>query len=207
MESYEDRTYLWGATVRLRRPVPGLAQGYVGVVSWEQLDERVEGEIFARFWTWLEEVRERCQSDGASFRAYCFWAQAEDGAMNRALQFLADPALRARVEQFRRRESGEWIDLHDVVTHQIQTDGPTGLKKLARAAGFEWRDESPSGEASLHWYRQAVAQGPDSATWRERLLQYNEDDCVATAALRDWLNGPAKALVHRDDWPPRDGTS
>ena len=27
---------------------------------------------------------------------------------------------------------------------------------------------------------------------------YNEDDCRATQALRDWLNGPARELAHRD---------
>jgi predicted RecB family nuclease len=30
-------------------------------------------------------------------------------------------------------------------------------------------------------------------------MDYNEDDCRATKALRDWLNGPARDLAHRDD--------
>ena len=39
-----------------------------------------------------------------------------------------------------------------------------------------------------------------AAASRARILEYNEDDCRATKALRDWLNGPAKALAHRDDF-------
>ncbi len=203
MESCEDRTYLWGARIRLARPVEGVVEGYVSVVSWDPLTAEVEAEVFARFWRWFDSVRHHAERAGATFRAYCFWAQAEDGAMNRALNTLSDPALRARVEHFRRRETGEWIDLHEVVSHQIQTDGPTGLKKLARAAGFDWRDESPSGEASLLWYRHATSDEPDAPRWRERLLAYNEDDCAATAALRDWLNGDARHLPSRDVWPPQ----
>jgi predicted RecB family nuclease len=50
------------------------------------------------------------------------------------------------------------------------------------------------------WYE--VATNDDSVTAtdsRQRILEYNEDDCRATKALRDWLNGPARALPHRDD--------
>ncbi len=207
MESCEDRTYLWGARVRSSVHLTNLPSGYVSFVSWDPLSPELEARVFVEFWTWLEEVRAIARQSGATFRAYCFWAQAEDGAMNRALDTLGDEDLRTRVEEFRRRENGEWIDLHEVVSQHIQTDGPTGLKKLARAAGFEWRDESPSGEASLRWYREALADSPDAGTWRARLLAYNEDDCAATAALRDWLNGPARTLAHRDEWPPKSTAS
>ncbi len=50
------------------------------------------------------------------------------------------------------------------------------------------------------WYEVATRGGNDeAATSRQRILDYNEDDCLATKALRDWLNGPAKTLAHRDD--------
>jgi predicted RecB family nuclease len=101
---------------------------------------------------------------------------------------------------FRRAEPAQWIDLHDVAKRQLQTEGPLGLKQLAMAAGFRWRDVNPSGEASILWYEEATRGDELTAhAARERLVEYNEDDCRATKALRDWLNGAARSLPHRDD--------
>ncbi len=200
MESYDDMTYLWGATVRLTAPVPGVVDGAHSFVTWDALTPESEASVFRSFWHWLHELREQTMASGHTFAAYCFWAQAEDSAMDRALLTLGDDAPEhAHVTAFRRHQPPQWIDLHDVAKRSIQTDGPLGLKHLAKAAGFSWRDEHPSGEASMGWYEVAVSQDPTAMASRERLLQYNEDDCRATAALRDWLNGPAKELPHRDD--------
>jgi predicted RecB family nuclease len=51
----------------------------------------------------------------------------------------------------------------------------------------------------MRWYEIATGEGDDALASRQRILDYNEDDCRATAALRDWLNGPARRLPHRDD--------
>jgi predicted RecB family nuclease len=200
MESYDDATYLWGANVTLNVPVDGVQAGYQAFVEWGELTPRAESEVFARFWKWFEEIRRISEDDGRTFAAYCFWAQAEDGAMNRA---VATPVpggpTRADLDGFRSAEPAEWIDLHVLAKGQIQTTGPLGLKQLATMSGFRWRDLNPSGEASMLWYEVAVSNSSDAQTSRQRLLEYNEDDCRATKALRDWLNGPAKDLAHRDD--------
>ncbi len=205
MESYEDATYLWGAVVSLARPVPGVTSGYHAEATFESLTPAGEAALFARFWAWLEGVRTACEDAGATFCAYCFWATAEDGAMDRAVARTEDEALARAlgegVASFRRARPARWVDLHDVVSRQIQTDGPLGLKLVARAAGFEWRDPSPSGEASIAWYERAVGDDADADAHRRRLLEYNEDDCRATRALRDWLEGDARALPHRDEPP------
>jgi predicted RecB family nuclease len=121
--------------------------------------------------------------------------------MNRAvLAPVADGPTFSDLEQFRRHAPNEWVDLHDLAKRQIQTEGPLGLKQLAAAAGFSWRDKNPSGEASMLWYEVATTDDSvEALTSRQRILEYNEDDCRATKALRDWLNGPAQALAHRDD--------
>jgi predicted RecB family nuclease len=50
------------------------------------------------------------------------------------------------------------------------------------------------------WYEEATRDDSgESLASRERIIAYNEDDCRATKALRDWLNGPARSLAHRDD--------
>ena len=200
MESYDDVTYLWGASVTVHQGVVGVEAGHVAFAEWGELTAKSEAANFSAFWSWLSNVRRLCEEQGRSFAAYCFWAQAEDGAMNRAvLEPLEGGPTTADLDSFRHTSPPQWIDLHDLAKEQIQTEGPLGLKQLAVAAGFQWRDANPSGEASMLWYELALGQDPQAQTSRSRLLDYNEDDCRATRALRNWLNGPAKLLAHRDD--------
>jgi predicted RecB family nuclease len=202
MESYNDTTYLWGALVSTRRHVEGVTAGYVSFECFEHLNADAEARIFRDFWQWFIQLRDHVHARGASFAAYCFWAQAEDGAMNRAVSF--DSSLtpnRAELDEFRHSQPPEWIDLHEVAKRQIQTDGPLGLKSLARNAGFQWRDENPSGEASMTWYEEATGSTDIASSARQRILEYNEDDCRATYALREWLNDGARKLPHRDERP------
>ena len=202
MESYDDATYLWGAYVTLNRPVVGVTAGYHHFVTWEALTPETEARVFARFWSWFDQLRERCHEQEVTVAGYCFWAQAEDGAMNRAVAYkLTDGPTNADLDEFRRAVPPEWLDLHDLAKAQIQTEGPLGLKQLAGGAGFHWRDVHPSGEASMLWYEVARGEDAHAALSRQRILDYNEDDCRATKALRDWLNGPARTLAHRDDFP------
>ncbi len=200
MESDGEHTYLWGAYVRVTSGVTieGVLEGYHPFVDWDEPSADSEARVFAEFWAWFSALRATCDERSHSFAAYCFWAQAEDGAMNRAVAVRADGPTPGDLEEFRTHSPAQWIDLHEHAKAQIQTEGPLGLKVLARAAGFDWRDENPSGEASMAWF-EAARDGDDAEHWRQRILEYNEDDCRATQALRDWLNGPARALAHRDD--------
>ena len=79
------------------------------------------------------------------------------------------------------------IDLYyDVV--KPKTEWPTrdySIKTLATYLGFSWRDTDPSGASSIEWYHRWVETGDDSI--RQRILQYNEDDCIATRVLLDGI--------------------
>lgn len=72
-----------------------------------------------------------------------------------------------------------------------------GLKKIAPVAGFNWRDaEAGGGEASMAWYREAVGyDGEPDETQRTRILQYNEDDVIATKVLREWMTDRAEKEI------------
>jgi predicted RecB family nuclease len=66
------------------------------------------------------------------------------------------------------------------------TEWPTSdysIKTLARYAGFEWRDADPSGASSIEWYARWL-ETRDPAI-KQRILQYNEDDCHAMRVLLD----------------------
>ena len=83
----------------------------------------------------------------------------------------------------------ELVDLYDLVkTHFFGASG-LGLKPIAQHAGFRWRDDDPGGLNSQAWFAEAVhhpeAEVRDRA--RQRVLEYNEDDVLATHALRAWL--------------------
>ncbi len=81
------------------------------------------------------------------------------------------------------------IDLYyDVVTKY--TEWPTyshSIKDLAVFLGFKWRDKHPSGAASIEWFDQWIRTG--DLTHKQRILDYNEDDCVATRVLLDGIRG------------------
>jgi predicted RecB family nuclease len=204
MESCDHASYLWGAYVTLRVRVEGVQEGYQPFVSFEPLDEALEAAVFGDFWSWFSELRALVRAQGLSFRAYCFWRPAEETQMKRAAAVggAGLPSIR-ELERF--FSSGEWVDLHQLAKDQLLTEGPLGLKPLATRAGFSWRDEDPSGEASVAWYLEAVGDDPiAAAAARARLLAYNEDDVLATRALRVWLDGPARDLPHVDEVLPED---
>lgn len=83
------------------------------------------------------------------------------------------------------------IDLYfDVVLKA--TEWPTrdfSIKTLAKYLGFKWRDVHPSGAASIEWFDRWVTTR-DSAV-RQRILDYNEDDCRATRVLLDGIRALA----------------
>ena len=95
MESYEDATYLWGAHVSVNHQRRASPKVTLPSSNGTSLNHESEASIFQDFWNWLSELRAICEEQGRTFAAYCFWAQAEDGAMNRAV----DPpvARRSRV--------------------------------------------------------------------------------------------------------------
>jgi uncharacterized protein len=66
------------------------------------------------------------------------------------------------------------------------------IKAIAKHLGFQWRDTTPSGAASIEWYNRWIETG-DLAIKR-RILDYNEDDCLATAVVVDGIRAlPLKA--------------
>lgn len=69
------------------------------------------------------------------------------------------------------------------------TDWPTSnysVKTLAQLQGFHWRDPNPSGAGSIQWFNEwCKERTPDKL---QRILDYNEDDCLAMRVLKDCLS-------------------
>jgi predicted RecB family nuclease len=83
------------------------------------------------------------------------------------------------------------VDLYGDVVLKA-TEWPTrdqSIKTLAKYLGFSWRDTHPSGAASIEWFdRWCRERKPEI---RQRILDYNEDDCRATRVLLDGIRGLA----------------
>jgi predicted RecB family nuclease len=59
------------------------------------------------------------------------------------------------------------------------------FKALATYLGFSWRDTDPSGAASIEWFNRWIET--DDTSIKQRILDYNEDDCRATRVLLDGI--------------------
>lgn len=78
----------------------------------------------------------------------------------------------------------------DLYNHVIKpcTEWPTNdhsIKTLAYYLGFKWRDPDPSGAASIEWYHRWIESGDQAI--HQRILEYNEDDCIATRVLLEGI--------------------
>jgi predicted RecB family nuclease len=209
MESYlDDGAYLWG-TLLSGDALPGFPAGYRPFVTWQRLTHPRTGEVFVEFWRYLAAVRRVCAAAGLTFAAYCYSRMAEERWLYGIPQrFPGVPGMPARAEIDAFCRSAQWVDLYAEVKRNFVVPGSLRLKLVAAVAGFSWRDPEPSGENSLAWYRIATGDGagggdgasgggdgasggaapPDeAAAHRQRILRYNEDDVLATLALRRWI--------------------
>jgi predicted RecB family nuclease len=163
---------------------------------------------------------ERHQGDNATERFVAFFSEeptpaAERDAFTAALDYLAarDQAVIYYYSKYERTtyrklqerypdictpedverlfEPARAIDLYTDVVMQA-TEWPTrdhSIKTLAKYLGFTWRDAHPSGVASIEWFdRWCRERTPEI---RQRILDYNEDDCCATRVLLDGIRSLA----------------
>lgn len=189
LESFQEHgAYLWGTL---------LDGEYRGFVTWDPLPTPDEGRSFAEFWTWLMQIRADAKANGKTFAAYCYSRTAEDKWLyESARRFAGQPGIPTEKQIQHFVDGPQWVDMFQAVSEQFICPNGKGLKKIAPVAGFHWRDPEAGGEASMSWYRLAVGyEGEPDLTQRTRILEYNEDDVLATKALRDWMTDRADAEV------------
>ncbi len=178
--------YLWGFLINA-----GGRPRYRAFSTFSDLDHEAELALAAEALGWLRDV---VTASGSALIYH--YSGFELAAIERLAKAAEDPALawsralaRTAPEQVRDDRVG-FVDLLEAVKeHYFGADG-LGLKVVARAgAGFAWRDDDPGGLNSQLWFAEAVSgestEQRDAA--RQRVLDYNEDDVRATAAVRTWL--------------------
>ena len=171
----DGRIYLWGFWVTDGLTTPYCRQ----FVRFDDLDEAGELALAREALSWL-----RHQVDGGGLCRVYHYSSFEVAKLRELAERSDDPVLRWGADY----ADHAFVDLLDVTkTHFFGVSG-LGLKAIARHAGFRWRDPDPGGLNSQSWFADAV-HGPSGQrpAARRRVLEYNEDDVIATNRLRGWL--------------------
>lgn len=183
MEAYRDQAaYLWGVFD---------GKSYHPFVTWDLSEEAVAAN-FANFWGFLRTRREEARQAGCSYCAYCYSHQAENHWLVRSAQLYAGRPGVPTVEEVREFiSSNQWVDVFQLVRSRLVGVHGTGLKAVAKAAGYEWDQADLAGEGSIFAFKEAR----EDPAMQAKIVSYNRDDCQATARVRQWLDDAAPGVV------------
>ena len=80
------------------------------------------------------------------------------------------------------------FDLHKLATHAFAFPTySTSIKDVAKWLGFNWRHKDVGAMTSIGLYLEYVEDPDNNREKMQRVLYYNEDDCIATRVIKDWL--------------------
>ena len=167
----DGRIYLWGFLV------DGI---YSEFSRFEDLDDASETALAVEALRWLRSVIDT--GDRVVVYHYSGYEVARIRALaDREHDPLLDWAAAYAEEHF--------VDLLEIVKAHYFGVAGLGLKLMAKHAGFRWRDDDPGGLNSQLWFADAVhaAEPGVRAAAQQRVLEYNEDDVIATSQVRAWL--------------------
>lgn len=177
VDPMRDVCYLHGFVERERAGDGWGAEIYVGffinVVSAEE-----EMRVFQEAWQYIQD-RQPCSIYYYSSYERTWWRKLQEKY----------PSVCETEELEALFKHPQTIDLYTSVVSKV-TEWPTkdhSIKTLASYLGFIWRDTEPSGAASIQWFHQWTEEGDEDL--RRRILEYNEDDCVATRVLLEGVRG------------------
>ena len=151
------------------------SEKYVAFFS-NDTSETEEERAFTEAWKYIKK-HQPCVVYYYSKYERTIWRKLREKYTNvctkRELEDLFDPAVS--------------VDLYFDLVRKY-TEWPTkdySIKTLATYLGFNWRDTHPSGAASIQWFDEWITCGDPSV--KQRILDYNEDDCIATRVLLDGI--------------------
>lgn len=134
-----------------------------------------EGPVWKRFYRFVQDLPE-----GTAIYHYGRYEH----------QVVSELTSRYGISQKALTKFGEMIDLGK--TAQRSVIFPTqfySLKDLAKYLGFHWRHAEASGINSVKWYQdwRAKKSAPSGKKMLKDILEYNEDDVIATRVLKDFF--------------------
>ncbi|MFH1064675.1 MAG: TM0106 family RecB-like putative nuclease [Candidatus Woesearchaeota archaeon] len=86
-------------------------------------------------------------------------------------------------------------NMHDVfkmiIGHVVLPLYSYSIKPIAKHLSYKWDDKKAGGAQSMLWYQEWLDSG--DLKIKEKILQYNKNDCEATRVVLDWLKGLKEA--------------
>ena len=162
----QGTTYLFGLFIREKNFEPRFEY-------FLARDPQDEEETVRAFWEFLASTGRR---------TYYVYSHKERTSLKHLMErYQLDQKV---FEQYVEQEYDLYSDL--IVNY---SDWPTfsySIKHIAKMVGFRWRDPDPSGANSIAWYNDYLRM-PTQADLLERILRYNEDDCRAMLAIKDYF--------------------
>jgi len=139
-----------------------------------------EKDVFYQFWSYLEQLDD--------FVIYYF-APHERNVLARLMK-----KYRADKEIFQKFLTNS-IDLYQVVCRHTDWPLPSySLKSIGQYLKFHWSVEDPSGANSIAWYNKFLKDQEKNKAYLERIIKYNQEDCQATAWLKDHLEKMSREI-------------
>lgn len=168
----DNRVFLWGALLTDAANPDGT---YVAFTELDPLDEDGEHALGLAFLEWLRARIGQAQKSGQIVRVF-HYSHPETSHLVRVFGEEVADVLPL------------FVDLLPIVRANFTGVAGLSIKQVAPEFGFHWRDDDPGGLQAQTWLDQArAADEAARAQLTTRLLQYNEDDVRATAALRAGL--------------------
>lgn len=132
-----------------------------------------EGKMFGEFMAFMRTQRDYVIYHWHNYERYHVKQLGERHGLIKEVETLLFPHM---------------IDLHKLATKAFvfPTYG-NGLKDIADFLGFKWRHEDINALDAIAYYLK-YQEDPDGFKNRiKAIVDYNEDDCVATKRVKDWL--------------------
>lgn len=170
----QDIVYLHGVVERKQ----GLSESKFHYFVAKDVSPEGEKMAWSEFWSYIRSLPQ----DGWVMYYYSKYERTQ-------YRLLAEryPDVATDIEVAWLFDQTRSIDLYFDIVYRC-TDWPTynySVKTLAQHLGFKWRDENPSGAASIQWFNDWCQKQDPKVL--QRILDYNEDDCRAMIVVKDKL--------------------
>ena len=188
----DDIIYLFGVYITRKQPDGSYDNGeYTSFHFFNREDLEEEGRQFAAFWTWLQQILNETTSAGKTANIYCYSGKiAELPRMREASSRNSNIEGVPTIEEINDLgTASHWIDMYEISKQLLWPTRSKSLKDLAKLGGFKWHTSDAGGGNSMAWYQVAAGITPGDASENQaKLLEYNQDDVMATLSLRNWLS-------------------
>jgi len=88
-------------------------------------------------------------------------------------------------EELLKKIKSHMVDLYPIISKSFVLPLYSySIKYVAKWLGFKWRADDAGGDNSIEWYSQYL---DGKKEYKQKLLEYNEDDVKATLVLKEWM--------------------